>query len=68
VVLKSLINNIVKADKEILGRALGIVPRRKVECGYLDLEADDYEEGKLLWELQSVCANMNHRAMPAKDQ
>lgn len=52
----------------ISGRALGIVPRNNSTNGYVDLEIDDFEEGRLLHELQGISEKMNHRSMPAKEQ
>ncbi|QDS76216.1 hypothetical protein FKW77_008508 [Venturia effusa] len=48
-------------------RALGVMPRFKIESGYVDLEADDYAKGHLLHELESIAVSMNQGSMPAND-
>lgn len=36
------------------GRAFGVVPRRYAPDGYLDLDADDYQDGDIFKEMQKV--------------
>jgi hypothetical protein len=63
-----LTEDMVDANFFGTGRALAIVPRGMAKDGYVDLDVDDYEEGTLLHRLNEVSTNMNHRAMPAKEQ
>ncbi|TLD27923.1 NAD(P)-binding protein [Venturia nashicola] len=55
-------------DQTINGRALGIIPRDRIEAGYVDLEVDDYAKGDLLHELLSIAVSVNHRSLFAEDQ
>ncbi|CAK7233722.1 hypothetical protein SBRCBS47491_008708 [Sporothrix bragantina] len=45
-------------DTLINGRTLGIVPRQLSPSGYMDLEADDFEDGEPLAKLQSVASSL----------
>ncbi|KAF7557421.1 hypothetical protein G7Z17_g638 [Cylindrodendrum hubeiense] len=44
----------IASDKEINGRAFGIVPREEAPEGYMDLEHDDYQEGDFLLGWQEI--------------
>ncbi|KAH6871219.1 short chain dehydrogenase reductase [Thelonectria olida] len=44
----------IASDKEINGRAFGIVPKEEAPEGYVDLEHDDYQEGDSLKTWQEI--------------
>ncbi|OCL02802.1 NAD(P)-binding protein [Glonium stellatum] len=58
----------VATDKSISGRSLAVVPRSACAQGYLDLDHDDFKEGDIMYQLQSVCLGVTHRRLPAHQQ
>ncbi|KAH6977416.1 short chain dehydrogenase reductase [Ilyonectria sp. MPI-CAGE-AT-0026] len=44
----------IASDKDINGRALGIVPREEASEGYMDLQHDDYQDGDFLKGWQEI--------------
>lgn len=46
----------------VKGRSFTIVPRSEVPRGYTDLNLDDPAEGTLLYKLQAIGDNANHRS------
>ncbi|KIW15158.1 hypothetical protein PV08_05203 [Exophiala spinifera] len=51
----------IVSTPSINGRAFGIVPRKIVSTGYVDLDVDDYEEDSLLGKLGAQAVAINHR-------
>ncbi|KIW92818.1 uncharacterized protein Z519_06667 [Cladophialophora bantiana CBS 173.52] len=58
----------ITCDKSINGRSFGIIPRSVVSEGYMDINLDDYDEGTLWQNLQSIALAASIRTMPAAKQ
>ncbi|EXJ69763.1 uncharacterized protein A1O5_06834 [Cladophialophora psammophila CBS 110553] len=58
----------ITCDRSINGRSFGIIPRSIVSEGYTDINLDDYDEGTLWQNLQSIALAASIRTMPAAKQ
>ncbi|KEF51069.1 uncharacterized protein A1O9_12885 [Exophiala aquamarina CBS 119918] len=52
----------ILCNSSIIGRSMAIVPRSVASCGYVSLDADDFDEGSILRQLQDWVEVVDNRS------